>query len=343
MLISITRDSGIPLFGLDFVGVLDRGTNLIEVRPTTLCNLRCGYCYANAGNNENEFEVEEDYLVEKFAEIVEFKKIGDIEAHIDPYGEGLLYKELGRLIQDLKSTPGVVRVSMQSNGTLLTEEKISELRQAGLDQINITLNAMDEGMAKKLACREDYELDHLLAMLDAVLESGMDLVIAPVWFFSLNDAEIERVIQHYVSLKARYPEGTRVRLGIQNYLVYKTGRKLGGKVREREFSYFYQRLKQLEKSYGTKLVLGPRDFGIHPAPMFRAEIPELKHVISTVPVEILSPGRQEKEFIGRLGGWAVKVVNFRAEPIDPAAKPVLRIPVGSIDVKANLISAVLRR
>nr|MDO8115204.1 radical SAM protein [Candidatus Sigynarchaeota archaeon] len=343
MLIKITQQSRIPLFGLDFIGVLDRGSNLIEIRPTTLCNLRCGYCYANAnsGNYNNEFEVEESYLVDAFEQVARFKNIADIEAHVDPYGEALLYKDVFRLVKDLKGIKGVVKASMQSNGTLLTEDSIAKLKGAGLDQINVTINSMDPALAKKLSCRDDYNLDKLLATLNLLPERGIDVVLTPVWFFGVNDAEIEKIIVFYKGLKERFPRLNKVRLGIQNYLVYKTGRKLG-KVRERDFSYFYKQLRALEKKHGTKLVLGPRDFGIHPAPVYRFTGVDAIRRNESIAVEIVSPGRQEREFIGNTDGWGVKVVNFSREYIDPAKKPVIKVPAVSFEVKGNLASVILK-
>ncbi len=346
MLITVSREVRIPLFGLDFIGIIDRGTSLVEVRPTTLCNLRCSYCYANAGNQENEFVVDAPYLLEEFERIARFKGTGDIEAHVDPYGEGLLYKDLPDLIKGLKVVPGVRRASMQSNGTLVTGDCIDGLKAAGLDQINITLNTMDPDQARKISCREDYDLDAVLHTLRLVPERGMDLVITPVWFFGVNDAEIEKIIAFYKDLKAVHPGPTAVRIGIQNYLVYRTGRKLG-KVKEREFGYFYKQLRALEKKHGTKLVLSARDFGIHPAPTYPSEIIAAIRQAGgkrrTIEVEVVAPGRSEKEFIGNAGGWGVKVLNFSGVAIDPAKRPRLAIPAEQFDITQDfLVTAVLK-
>jgi uncharacterized protein len=346
MLIKVTRETRIPLHGLDFIGVLDRGTSLIEVRPTTLCNLRCAYCYANAGTLENEFEVERSYLLDTFARVAKFKELADIEAHIDPYGEGFLYKELHGLVQGLKGVPGVRRVSMQSNGTLVTRERIDQLKVAGLDQINITLNTMDPAQAKKLSCRDDYELDTLLETLRFVPDLGMDLVITPVWFFGVNDAEIGKILSFYKEMKLTYPEPNAVRIGIQNYLVYRTGRKLG-KVKEREFGYFYKQLRMLEKQHDTKLVLSAKDFGIHPAPTYPSDlIAAVRQAMGrrrAIEVEIVAPGRNEKEFIGTACGWGVKVLNFSGASIDPAKQPRLAIPAEQFDITQDfLVTAVVK-
>ena len=44
-IIYVDKNSDIPLFGIDFIGIIDRGTNVIEIKPLTLCNLECKYCF----------------------------------------------------------------------------------------------------------------------------------------------------------------------------------------------------------------------------------------------------------------------------------------------------------
>ena len=47
--IYIHKNSGIPLIGSVYFGIIDRGTNIIEIRPTTGCNLNCIYCSVDEG------------------------------------------------------------------------------------------------------------------------------------------------------------------------------------------------------------------------------------------------------------------------------------------------------
>jgi len=86
-LIYINKDSEIPLMGVDFLGVIDRGTNIIELKPLTLCNLKCKYCFVSANDYETNFMINSDYLVENVKKVVEIKGEFDIEIHIAPYGE----------------------------------------------------------------------------------------------------------------------------------------------------------------------------------------------------------------------------------------------------------------
>ena len=48
-LVNITKESKIPLIGCIAFGIIDRGTNLLQVRCTSLCNMNCAFCSTDAG------------------------------------------------------------------------------------------------------------------------------------------------------------------------------------------------------------------------------------------------------------------------------------------------------
>ena len=103
----IDSKSDIPLMGVDFLGVIDRGTNIIELKPLTLCNLRCKYCFVSAGDYNTNFVANADYLVGKVKQIAKLKGNYDLEIHLAPYGEILLYRELFKLLNNLSEIEGV--------------------------------------------------------------------------------------------------------------------------------------------------------------------------------------------------------------------------------------------
>ena len=86
-LFKITRESGIPLLGGLYFGIIDRGTNLLQVRASSGCNLNCPFCSVDAGPNTKTrvtiYDVELDYLLDWVKEVIKFKNREDIEIHLD--------------------------------------------------------------------------------------------------------------------------------------------------------------------------------------------------------------------------------------------------------------------
>ncbi|MDD1670208.1 MAG: radical SAM protein [Methanomicrobiales archaeon] len=193
----VTRASGIPLVGSLYFGIIDRGTNLLQVRPNCSCNISCPFCSVDAGPGSGtritSYEVERGYLVQWVRKLAEFKGDG-VECHIDSPGEPLLYPEIAPLVQDLKGIPGVRVVSMQSNGTLLSPALIGALESAGLDRVNLSIHALDPGLAKTLAGVSWYDIGQVKKAAQGVAKSTIDLLIAPVYLPGYNDAEIPRII-----------------------------------------------------------------------------------------------------------------------------------------------------
>ena len=285
--IYIHKNSGIPLIGSNSFGIVDRNTSIIDVRPITSCNLNCIFCSVDAGlssRNQVDFVVEREYLVEEFKKLVDFKGC-DVEVHLGTQGEPLLYAEIIELIKDLSSIKKVKTISMDTNGTLLTEELVDKLAEAGLTRINLSLNAMDKNLARKLAgCNYDIEKIKKIASYAA---KKIELAIAPVLVPGFNDDEIKKLIEFAKKLKSNR---RGYFIGIQNFLNYRFGRN---PCKQMSWDKFYLMMKDLEKKTNTKLILGPEDFNIQktkklPKPFKKGQI---------IKAEILCPGRLKNEML----------------------------------------------
>ena len=293
--IYVNEAFNIPLIGVDFLGLIDRGTNVIEIKPITLCNLKCKYCFVSAGDYRTNFIVSSEYIIKGIKKLTEIKGAHDLEIHFAPYGETLLYPELYDLLKKLWSIEGISTISMQSNGLLLTKKNIKILESLKLSRINISLNTLNENLARNLCGCKDYGLNKLLNNINLLLASNIEVLIAPVWFPGKNDVDIENIIKYIISLKDQgYPQIPKI--GIQKYLVYKTGRKLS-RTYPKSWGYFYEQLSKLEKKYKLKLKLGPKDFGIHK----RESTPTLNlKKNDEIKLIIVSKGRWERECIGKI-------------------------------------------
>ncbi|MBN2142658.1 radical SAM protein [Candidatus Woesearchaeota archaeon] len=250
----VHRNSGIPIIGEGVFGLIDRNTNCIEVKPLTSCNLDCVFCSVDAGPSSRknvDFIVEEEYLVEEFNKLANAKQ-HDVEAHIGPQGEPLLYAPLVQLVSDLKKNPKVKVVSIDTNGTLLTRKLIDELAEAGLTRLNISLQSMDETKACQMAGRP-YKVRYVLEMIDYASKK-LNVLIAPVIIPGMNDDQVKGLIGVGKHIKSSYPT-----MGIQNFLNYKRGRN---PAKQRSWEEFYKMLEQYEQEQGIKLHLCKEDFGI---------------------------------------------------------------------------------
>jgi uncharacterized Fe-S cluster-containing radical SAM superfamily enzyme len=294
-LVYLTRTRGIPLMGRIDFGIIDRGTNLIQVRPMTGCLLDCPFCSVDSGTKSKtritDFMVDPDYLSEEVRKVCEFKGSEPMELHIDGQGEPTLYPYLPALVKKLSTIPGVVTVSLQTNGVPLTEKSVDELEKSGLSRINLSLNALDSENARRLSGASGYSVSHILDLIQHISGSAMSLLIAPLWIPRINDDEITKIIQlvKKIGIKSKWPI-----LGIQNYLVHKHGRRIKG-IRPYTTEHFRHRLSKLEEVFDIHpLVLKRSHFDIKPTKTY----PKPFAKGETVEIEILEMGRMAGEMVG---------------------------------------------
>lgn len=304
----IKKESGIPLVGCIAFGLIDRGTNTIQVRPTSICPLNCIFCSTDAGpksrRRQVEYIVELEYLVDEFRRLVRYKGEYGIEAHIDTVGDPLTYPWIVDLVQEIRDTRGVEVISMQTHGYLLNERIIGELEAAGLDRINLSIDALDPELAKFLSGTPSYDVERIKAMAEYIARNTkMDLLIAPVWVPMINDAEIPKIIEFALSIGAgkRWPA-----LGIQKYIPHKKGRKPKG-VKPMTWEEFYQKLAEWEKVYKTTLILSlERHFGLHKRKM----LPIKFRKGEKTELEVVGPGWLKGELLARGRNRSVTIVGI---------------------------------
>ncbi|AIY89464.1 radical SAM protein [Geoglobus acetivorans] len=263
----ISAQLGVPLLGHAAFGIIDRGTNLLQIRPITGCNLNCIFCSVDEGRGTrtkaNDYIIDPDYLAEWYSKIAGFKGEG-VEAHIDGQAEPLLYPYFTELVEKLRSFRETEVISVQTNGTLLGEKTIDSL-EGKIDRVNLSISTLDEERARKIYGVR-YPVEKVKNVAEMIANSKIDLLIAPVWVPRVNDEDIEKIIEFALDIGAgkKWPP-----LGIQKYIPYRGGRKLRHVM---SFRTFYDRLRKWEEEYGVKLVLSPKDFGIEKRKRYPSEV-----------------------------------------------------------------------
>ncbi|MGC9209793.1 MAG: radical SAM protein [Acidilobus sp.] len=259
-----------PMMGHIAFGVIERGTNVVQVRPSTLCFHDCIFCSVDAGpssrTRRSEYLVDDiDWLVEWVKEVVEVKG-GDVEALIDGVGEPLSNPRIIELVRKLKSVKGVVRVALETHGGSLSLPLVKALERAGLDRVNLSLDAMDPELARRLVNVNWYSVERLLNVVEkALVETRIDFVLTPVVVPGQNENEMVKLIEwakaHRLGERSGWPSGVL----IQKYEAHRFGRKPKG-VKPWSWERFYSYLRRLERDTGYRLLLRPEEIGIHRAP-----------------------------------------------------------------------------
>ena len=280
-----------------------------------------------ANSELTDFVVEPEYIIECFKRLVEFKRQDNsklmIEAHIGCQGEPLLYSALPELVAGIKgagcthlasdrvggkgigrradnnSDSGIninkrnknennITVSIDTNGTLLTEASVDKLVQAGMDRFNISINALEPGLAREIAgcC---YNLDHVKEIAKYIAKKA-ELLIAPVLIPSINECEIIKIVEFAKSLSKYTKDKKPPVVGIQNFLEYRTGRN---PVRQWGWNRFYRFIAELEEQTGVKLRMSESDFSITKT----RPLPKPFRKGSTITARVVCPGRHKGETI----------------------------------------------
>jgi len=289
----VHRGSGIPLMGTLYFGIVDKGTDIIEVKPNTGCNASCIFCSVGEGPAEksslrDDYIVECDYLVEELRKLVEYK--GEkVHIYINPHGEPLLYPDIVELVRGIRAISLVDRIHIITNGMLLTKELVDRLVDAGLSCFNISLHAMESELAKRLAGTSAYDIGRLKEMA-AYIKGKADLYITPVMLKGVNDAEMEKIIGFCKSIGCD-------KVGIQNFLENRRGRN---PAKEMPWEEFNAMLRAWEGKHGVKLILDAklRETKQYEKPFKRDDV---------VKADVVCNGRSRNEKIAVAKGRCIMV------------------------------------
>ena len=292
-LVRVGKDVELPLIGTVAFGVIDRGTNLIQVRPVSFCVLSCIFCSTDAGPRSRwrqaEYIVDLDLLIDCIKAIVKFKGT-DIEAHVDTVGDPLLYHKLPDLIHELKSIDGIRVVSLQTHAATLTTKLADELAAAGLDRINLSIDTLDSNKAVYLTATSWYRVEKVMNITEYVIRNtDTDVMLAPLLLPGINDHDIPEIIEWglKVGVGKKFPP-----FGIQKFLKHKHGRIPRG-IKNMGWREFNTYLRKLEEKYRVKLLLSEKDFAIKKT----RTVPVIYDVGRKVKVKVVAPGWLRNEWL----------------------------------------------
>ena len=149
----------------NYKDTLSRQFEYLRISVTDRCNYRCSYCMPAEIFNKDYSYIKQNKIL-SYEEIIQIssilKKVGLKKIRITG-GEPLLRKNIDKLIYKLKTEVGIEHVSMTTNGSLLTDEKLSLLKSSGLDSVTLSLDTLNSDKIIKInGTKKQFNLDKVL-------------------------------------------------------------------------------------------------------------------------------------------------------------------------------------
>lgn len=168
-----------------------RKIEYLRLSVTDRCDLRCSYCLPKV---HSDYEEPQNWLnfdeIERLSRI--FVKLGVSRIRLTG-GEPLLRKNLPGLAARLSSIPAIEDLSLSTNATQL-EQQAANLKAAGIDRINISLDALDAKLIEKMTGRDAFV--RISAGIEAARNAGFEMIkINMVVLPGINDGEIGKMLR----------------------------------------------------------------------------------------------------------------------------------------------------
>lgn len=166
-----------------------RPIEYLRLSVTDRCNCRCTYCMPAGG-----------VPMLRHGDILSFEELAEVVAACAKLGvrkvrltggEPLVRRGLPDLVRMVRAVPGVEELAMTTNATLLAPVA-AELREAGLDRLNISLDTLDPARYAELT--RGGSLVDALAGLEAARAAGFSHTkVNCVLMGGVNDADVPRL------------------------------------------------------------------------------------------------------------------------------------------------------
>ncbi|EHT4941553.1 TPA: GTP 3',8-cyclase MoaA [Vibrio vulnificus] len=159
----------------------------LRLSVTDVCNFKCTYClpdgYQPSGQKNSSFL----NLSEIRRVVKAFADCGTSKVRITG-GEPSLRKDFTDIIHTVASTQGIKRVATTTNGYRM-EKHIGEWKEAGLNQINVSVDSLDPRMFHQITGENKFH--QVMSGIDRAFELGFEQVkVNVVLMKDLNHNEL---------------------------------------------------------------------------------------------------------------------------------------------------------
>ena len=171
---------------------------IVQIESTNICNAKCVFC------PRDEMHRRQGVMsFDLFKKIVdECAELGITHVRVHNYGEPFIDRRLVEKVRYAKSK-GIQEVGMISNGSLISEEVARGMIEAGLDAINISIDAggRDVFESTRIGLKYDKVIGNVERLVRLRAELGRRRPKLILSFVRQNNSEDERAfIEHWKAI-----------------------------------------------------------------------------------------------------------------------------------------------
>ncbi|MDH4263754.1 MAG: radical SAM protein [Spirochaetia bacterium] len=178
-----------------------RSFKKLRVSITENCNLACLYCDVQKARSQSPLKNDLSALLEIIKKLNDRLDLSSVRI---TGGEPALNPNLVSFVQKLKQL-GIPEINLTSNGIFLGNLLV-DLRQAGLDRINISLDALDDVTYYKITGRKG--VDQVIHSIYKARETGFDVKLNSIILRGINENQVLPLLEFAIesSVKLRFLE-----------------------------------------------------------------------------------------------------------------------------------------
>ena len=186
---------------MTLVDARNRPLRDLRISVTDRWNFRCTYCMPR-----EHFGPQHPFLPRD--ELLTYEEMAFVTASLLPLGlqkirltggEPLLRKNITTLIQHLRALDPSLDIALTTNGALLLEHAAS-LKEAGLNRVTVSLDALDEDTFQSLADTTKHTPKVILKGIQKAADVGLGVKVNTVVKKGVNDAEILPLAEQFESM-----------------------------------------------------------------------------------------------------------------------------------------------
>ena len=179
-------------------GITDKYNRTFKVLRLSVinkCNLGCMYCVEHGDDaaalrlNQKNNNLPASELIPVINQLHELL---DLETVRLTGGEPLLYPDLPQIVKGIIQA-GITDISITTNGLLL-DRKAVQLKEAGLQSVNISLDAVDPDIFFTVNKRDG--LNKVLSGIDAAIAAGLNVKLNAVILKGVNDKQVIPLMEY---------------------------------------------------------------------------------------------------------------------------------------------------